>query len=173
MAITKIQSESLNLADTYAFTGTVTGAGGNNQPYFTAYQTGDYSVSHNTATTIVLPNTTVNSGSDYNTSTGRFTPQVAGDYFVTASSTSKHGSSGNAIVYWSLYIQKNSAYTDLRADTGNEATSTVAQSNTNISGIISMNGSTDYLTFLAYQYDYSANAAQNLRKIQFSAFKII
>ena len=26
MAITKIQSESLNLADTYAFTGTVTGA---------------------------------------------------------------------------------------------------------------------------------------------------
>ena len=28
MAITKIQSESLNLADTYAFTGTVTGAGG-------------------------------------------------------------------------------------------------------------------------------------------------
>ena len=29
MAITKIQSESLNLADTYAFTGTVTGASGN------------------------------------------------------------------------------------------------------------------------------------------------
>jgi len=28
MAITKIQSESLNLADTYDFTGTVTGAGG-------------------------------------------------------------------------------------------------------------------------------------------------
>ena len=28
MAITKIQSESMNLADTYAFTGTVTGAGG-------------------------------------------------------------------------------------------------------------------------------------------------
>ena len=28
MAITKIQSESLNIADTYAFTGTVTGAGG-------------------------------------------------------------------------------------------------------------------------------------------------
>ena len=27
MAITKIQSESMNLADTYAFTGTVTGAG--------------------------------------------------------------------------------------------------------------------------------------------------
>ena len=34
MAITKIQSESLNLADTYAFTGTVTGAGLNNTPVF-------------------------------------------------------------------------------------------------------------------------------------------
>ena len=34
MAITKIQSESMNLADTYAFTGTVTGAGENNTPAF-------------------------------------------------------------------------------------------------------------------------------------------
>ena len=33
MAITKIQSESLNLADTYAFTGTVTGTP-NNTPAF-------------------------------------------------------------------------------------------------------------------------------------------
>ena len=36
MAITKIQSESLNLADTYDFTGTVTGAGGVNTPAFVA-----------------------------------------------------------------------------------------------------------------------------------------
>ena len=34
MAITKIQSESLNLSDTYDFTGTVTGAGGVNTPAF-------------------------------------------------------------------------------------------------------------------------------------------
>jgi len=36
MAITKIQSESLNLSDTYDFTGTVTGAGGVNTPAFEA-----------------------------------------------------------------------------------------------------------------------------------------
>ena len=36
MAITKIQSESLNLADTYDFTGTVTGAGESNNQYFRA-----------------------------------------------------------------------------------------------------------------------------------------
>ena len=39
MAITKIQSESMNLADTYAFTGTVTGAGGSNTPAFFAQST--------------------------------------------------------------------------------------------------------------------------------------
>jgi hypothetical protein len=36
MAIDKIQSESINLADTFAFTGTVTGAGGVNTPSFEA-----------------------------------------------------------------------------------------------------------------------------------------
>jgi len=34
MAIDKIQSESINLADNFAFTGTVTGAGGTNTPSF-------------------------------------------------------------------------------------------------------------------------------------------
>ena len=40
MAITKIQSESLNLADTYDFTGTVTGAGGVMTPAFSVYLSG-------------------------------------------------------------------------------------------------------------------------------------
>jgi len=35
MAITKIQSESVNLADDFAFTGTVSGAGGTSQVVFT------------------------------------------------------------------------------------------------------------------------------------------
>ena len=34
MALSKIQSESINLADTFAFTGTVSGAGGDNTPVF-------------------------------------------------------------------------------------------------------------------------------------------
>ena len=37
MAITKIQSESLNLADDFTFTGTITGAGESNAPSFSAY----------------------------------------------------------------------------------------------------------------------------------------
>ena len=44
MAITKIQSESMNLADTFAFTGTVTGAGGVNTPAFSVGKSGDQSI---------------------------------------------------------------------------------------------------------------------------------
>jgi hypothetical protein len=36
MSITKLQAEALNLADTYAFTGTVTGAGDTTKPSFSA-----------------------------------------------------------------------------------------------------------------------------------------
>ena len=52
MAITKIQSESMNLADTYAFTGTVTGAGESNSPYFRATQNSGQSISNETTTLI-------------------------------------------------------------------------------------------------------------------------
>ena len=147
--------------------------GGNTQPYFTAYQTGNYSLAHNTATTIVLANTTVNSGTDYNTSNGRFTPEVAGDYFVTATHTNRHGSSGNAVVLFESYIQKNGSNTNFRASAGNEGTSTVGQSVSTMGGIITMNGSSDYLTLSVTQYDYTGNAAQNICEIQFSAFKMI
>ena len=47
MAITKIQSESMNLADTYAFTGTVTGASGVNTPAFYATMSGDQTLTNN------------------------------------------------------------------------------------------------------------------------------
>ena len=57
MAITKIQSESLNLADTYDFTGSVTGAGESNAPSFSANKTsGTISFSINTASKITLDN---------------------------------------------------------------------------------------------------------------------
>jgi hypothetical protein len=158
---------------TIANSGTATGFGGNNQPYFTAYQTGNYSLAQNTATTIVLGNTTVNSGTAYNTSTGKFTPQVAGDYLVTAFHNCRHGSSGNAVVLFESYIQKNGSNTNFRASTGNEATNTLAQSMSSMGGIITMNGSSDYLTLSVTQYDYTAGASQNISEIQFMAFKII
>ena len=56
MAIDKIQSESINLADNFAFTGTVTGAGGTNTPCFQAYASGTLAVNDSVYTTLAFNN---------------------------------------------------------------------------------------------------------------------
>ena len=71
MAITKIQSESLNLADTYAFTGTVTGAGGVNTPYFAAYE-GAQTITSGTPTKLTMTSF-IDSGNNYDDTNYRFT----------------------------------------------------------------------------------------------------
>ena len=82
MAITKIQSESLNLSDNYDFTGTVTGAGEANTPNFYAYGV-DQAVSDNTSTKLTFSSEVVDSDSAYDTSNYRFTVPSgkAGLYF--------------------------------------------------------------------------------------------
>ena len=87
MAFSKIIAESMDLTDTYAFTGTVTGAGEANAPYFQAYlssnQTG---VNDNTYTKIQFNTETHDSANAYdNSSNYRFTPQTAGKYFLIGS----------------------------------------------------------------------------------------
>ena len=82
----KIQSESLNLADTYAFTGTVTGAGGVNKPAFHNFN------SHNQFLMLLKLkkfNTEIyDTDNCYDNSTNyRFTPTTAGKYFVYATVT--------------------------------------------------------------------------------------
>ena len=86
MAITKIQSESLNLSDTYNFTGTVTGAGGVNTPAFQAYLGSNQSFSQNTYQKVNFNSETFDTDSAYDSVTNyRFTPAVSGKYFLYAS----------------------------------------------------------------------------------------
>ncbi len=74
MAIDKIQSESINLADNFAFTGTVTGAGGVNTPAFMAYRNSTLAISHATWTVIVYDTEVFDSNGAYDPSTNyRFT----------------------------------------------------------------------------------------------------
>jgi hypothetical protein len=85
MAITKIQSESLNLADTYDFTGTVTGAGGVNTPAFLATLSANQAVSTNTETKIQFNTELFDTANAYDNSTNyRFTVPSgeSGKYFI-------------------------------------------------------------------------------------------
>jgi hypothetical protein len=74
MAITKIQSESMNLADTYAFTGTVTGAGASNKPAFFANKasSSNQDISNNTATKITFDSEAWDEGSGFDLSNNKF-----------------------------------------------------------------------------------------------------
>ena len=86
MAITKIQSESLNLADTYDFTGTVTGAGESNINSFFAHTPASYqNISNNTNTKVQASVELFDSNGCYDTSTYKFTVPSGqgGKYFFS------------------------------------------------------------------------------------------
>jgi len=88
MAISKIISESLDLTDDYAFTGTITGAGGVNTPNFRATMSADQDGNTSEANVKVAFNTeTFDVGSCYDpTSNYRFTVPAGegGKYLITA-----------------------------------------------------------------------------------------
>ena len=80
MAIDKIQSESINLADNFDFTGTVTGAGGVNTPAFFARKGSNQTVSNATHTLITYDVEDLDSDGKF--ASNKFTPTVAGWYQI-------------------------------------------------------------------------------------------
>jgi hypothetical protein len=155
MAITKIQSESLNLADTYAFTGTVTGAGGVNTPAFEAYLSSTQNMGGNNTWTKVQFNSEVyDTAGNYDNSTNyRFTPTTAGKYFVyanvkiEASGVNANGFSQSAIYFNGGRI--GSSIIDVRDTSSNGG----KQFNVPIHSIINFNGSSDYVEIYAKCFD--------------------
>jgi len=85
MAISKIQSESLNLADTFAFTGTVTGAGEANTPAWFANKTDTTSVSNTTNTKCTFNVEVLDTDSAFASSTFTVPSGKAGKYYVFGS----------------------------------------------------------------------------------------
>ena len=130
-------------------------AGESNTPYFLAYTASStQSVAHDTWTTVACANALLNDGSDFNTSTYTFTPQVAGKYFLFAAA-SWNGDGGT-----------NSQYTIKKNNTESVTTQRIlkiySDSNArggNINAFFEANGSSDYFTFQAYQ---SSGGAKNL-----------
>ena len=84
MSIDKIQSESINLADNFAFTGTVTGAGGVNTPAFNVRKSGNQDISNNTATTITWETEDVDTDNAFASNTFTVPSGKGGKYFIYA-----------------------------------------------------------------------------------------
>ena len=81
--------------------------------------------------------------SDYNTSTFRFTPTVAGKYFISASVSITNAVAGDKII---CQVTKNRGGTAIPVAQSNiEAQSALIVQNIHASGLVDMNGSTDYV----------------------------
>ena len=145
MAIDKIQSESINLADNFAFTGTVSGAGGTTAPYVSVYRNGDQNLSDNTMTVIEFNVENVDSANAFDTSTYRFTPQTSGYYFVSFN-VGIAQTADNAIDNIQVKIYKNGSVitgANARRDWDTNGINYVDQINTSL--IVQLNGSSDYI----------------------------
>ncbi|WP_435149981.1 hypothetical protein ACIJYB_03985 [Candidatus Pelagibacter bacterium nBUS_44] len=101
MAIDKIQSESINLADTFAFTGTVSGAGGDMKPNFHIGQSGGQTISNNTVTKMTFDTEIFDADNVWDTSTNKLT-LPSGKFLINFFCThygSWYSEGGNIYIY--------------------------------------------------------------------------
>ena len=124
-------------------------SGLNNTPAFMAYNNGSTTQS---ITTAVWTEATIygvesfDTDSAFNTTTCRFTPQVAGKYFFTASIFGPDFTAG----FNGILLSKNgSSDLDSSSNTGN--LTALAIDFVSVNGIITLNGTTDYVSIFVNQ----------------------
>ena len=113
-----------------------------NTPAFHAILTSNQSVAHDTTTTILFNSEVLDTNSAYNTSTGKFTPQVAGKYYLYT--VLRNDGTGTYEV--NTRITKNGS--DVVGDnvTDNEGNASSVTFTT-----VDLNGSSDYVIVTVYQ----------------------
>lgn len=111
----------------------------NNAPAFSAYQSSSQTISGGVATKITFTTEEFDTNSNYDTTTSRFTPTVAGYYQIDAAVSYQNATAGELM---KAQIYKNG--TSFKV--GGLAASTATQGACSpVSALISMNGSTDYV----------------------------
>ena len=150
--------------------------GGTNTPAFEAILSSATTINHDTATKVQCNTEIFDTAGAYDNSTNfRFTPQVAGKYFVYAK-VRIDSSPGNCEVIVSYIYKNGSNYTfsliDFDNNDGEGGT-------TNQASVIDFNGSSDYVELYAYGKNASGSGTLNLEGASsgyptvFGAYKII
>ena len=168
MAITKIQSESMNLADTYTFTGTVTGAGESNAPSFAAYVGSNQTISDRTTTKVSFTGEHFDTASAYdNSSNYRFTvPSGEGGKYMFAAGFNAHTDTTTKLHLW-FYVNGSSAFSSM----GTQQTQ-YRDTNSYINGVRFFNLSAgDYVEIYVRQEQGSSSTLQTDGSY-FEGFKI-
>ena len=143
-----------------------------NVPAFEAYLSATTTISDSTATKVQFNTETLDTDNCYDNSTNyRFTPTVAGKYYVY--STLETGADTNtALGTNALYIYKNGSNYSLIANVYNA--NYIRRSTLTMSAIVDMNGSSDYLEIFTYIDNTSGNAQiiEESKSNKFGAYRI-
>ena len=126
--------------------------------YFQAHATGNnQNLSHNTTHTVELAAETFDSQSWFNTSTYKYTPQVAGKYHIVAHMG--FTAVGDETYQAGVFIIKNDSGKESETYFGVDDNAYGYQTIIS-STLVSLNGSSDYVFAKAYYYDSGSNGAQ-------------
>ena len=142
-----------------------------NTPAFEAYLSSTSGTVSNNVVTKVQFNTEIyDTDSNYDNSTNyRFTPTVAGKYFVYAQILMNQG--GGSLNYSRIFIYKNgSEYSSRRME---QTTNPADRQGLNISTVIDMNGTTDYLEIFGQAQGGNTNYQAEQKNNHFGAYKVI
>ena len=148
----------------------LSGVGGVNTPAFSAERSSAQSISDATRTTILFNNEFLDSSSAYDTSTGKFTPQTAGKYFVIANIILQSGSNSNfSFGFVELYKNSSVITESVFDDRGDENSRCYTAAP---SAVVDMNGSSDFILIQAY-LNANSGTPEVSDMSTFTAFKII
>jgi hypothetical protein len=145
----------------------VSGFTGQNYPAFRAYRSTNQAIPNDTFTKVEIDTETFDTDSAYDNSTNyRFTPQVAGKYFFTATIRM---SGISTINNYQVFLYKNGSIHSRFANGGTHA----ANPSNSVSDILTMNGSTDYVEVFVYQsYGSDRNIDNGDANTYFSGYRI-
>ena len=146
--------------------------GGANTPAFGAYSSGNISITNATETTVVFDSEYYDSASAYDTSTGKFTPQTAGKYYVYLNAGLLAGST-NKLFEAKLAIYKNGSAYRLHVTKYNEDADIANEATPFVGAVIDFNGSSDYVEGYANANVLSGNVSLDARNTEFGAYRII
>ena len=147
-----------------------------NTPAFFAYSNADQTVSDNSTTKVAINTEVFDSDSDYDHSSNyRFTPTVAGKYFVYGQ-VFIQGNAASTLRQATAELHKNGV--SVSASPNNMNDNQVYQITSQISTVLDMNGSSDYVELYGY-FDSSDSSAgtleghSTLRRTCFGAYRIL
>ena len=138
MTLIKTRSRGINLADTFAFSGTVSGAGGNT-PAFRVNKSSTQAIAHDTEVEMTWQDEVLDTASAF--ASNRFTPQTAGYYQIYLSSRLNTNSDADQ---WRVQIHKNGSQFAI----GSMVNRT--QQTGQCLAMVQLNGSSDYVSAYAY-----------------------